>query len=150
MPELSPITGVAHQTTGWERNLYSRFPEVGISLFVALQLLMFGVSAIAMLGVQLTAQPFFAGGVINGLGHHVGYRSFELPTAATNIVPWGVLIGGEELHNNHHAFRSSPPPRRAGLGDRPGVVLHPRVSCARTRASATLRRRRTSCATVPA
>ena len=91
-----------------ERNLYSRFPKVGISLFAALQLLMFGVPAIAMLGVQLIAQPFFAGGVINGLGHHLGYRSFELPTAATNIVPWGVLIGGEELHNNHHAFPSSP------------------------------------------
>jgi stearoyl-CoA desaturase (delta-9 desaturase) len=91
-----------------ERNLYSRFPKVGISLFVALQLIAFGVPAITMLAVQLVAQPFFAGGVINGLGHRVGYRSFELPTAATNIVPWGVLIAGEELHNNHHAFPSSP------------------------------------------
>ena len=91
-----------------ERNLYSRFPKVGISLFVVLQLAVFGVPAIAMLGVQLIAQPLFAGGVINGLGHSVGYRSFELPTAATNIVPWGVLIAGEELHNNHHAFPSSP------------------------------------------
>jgi stearoyl-CoA desaturase (delta-9 desaturase) len=91
-----------------ERNLYSRFPKVGISLFVVLQLVLFGVPAITMLAVQLMAQPFFAGGVINGLGHRVGYRSFELPTAATNIVPWGVLIGGEELHNNHHAFPSSP------------------------------------------
>jgi stearoyl-CoA desaturase (delta-9 desaturase) len=54
------------------------------------------------------AQPFFAAGVINGLGHRIGYRSFEMPTAATNIVPWGVLIAGEELHNNHHAFPSSP------------------------------------------
>jgi stearoyl-CoA desaturase (Delta-9 desaturase) len=91
-----------------ERNLYSRFPKVGISLFVVLQLVLFGVPAITMLAVQLMAQPFFAGGVINGLGHRVGYRSFELPTAATNIVPWGVLIAGEELHNNHHAFPSSP------------------------------------------
>jgi stearoyl-CoA desaturase (Delta-9 desaturase) len=91
-----------------ERNLYSRFPKVGISLFVALQLIAFGVPAVTMLAVQLVAQPFFAGGVINGLGHRVGYRSFELPTAATNIVPWGVLIAGEELHNNHHAFPSSP------------------------------------------
>ena len=91
-----------------EHNLYSRFPKVGISLFVVLQLLMFGVPAIAMLGVQLIAQPLFAAGVINGLGHRVGYRSFEMPTAATNIVPWGVLIAGEELHNNHHAFPSSP------------------------------------------
>jgi stearoyl-CoA desaturase (delta-9 desaturase) len=91
-----------------ERNLYSRFPKVGIWLFVLPQLLMFGVPAITMIAVQLIAQPFFAGGVINGLGHHVGYRSFDLPTAATNIVPWGVLIAGEELHNNHHAFPSSP------------------------------------------
>jgi stearoyl-CoA desaturase (delta-9 desaturase) len=91
-----------------ERNLYSRFPKVGVSLFVVLQLTVFGVPAITMIAVQMIAQPFFAGGVINGLGHRVGYRSFELPTAATNIVPWGVLIGGEELHNNHHAFPSSP------------------------------------------
>jgi stearoyl-CoA desaturase (delta-9 desaturase) len=91
-----------------ERNLYSRFSRVGISLFVILQLVMFGVPAIAMLAVQLIAQPLFAAGVINGLGHRIGYRSFEMPTAATNIVPWGVLIAGEELHNNHHAFPSSP------------------------------------------
>jgi stearoyl-CoA desaturase (delta-9 desaturase) len=91
-----------------ERNLYSRFPKAGISLFVLLQMVVFGVPAITMLGVQLIAQPFFAAGVINGLGHRVGYRSFEMPATATNIVPWGVLIGGEELHNNHHAFPSSP------------------------------------------
>ncbi|MFZ1098272.1 MAG: fatty acid desaturase [Steroidobacteraceae bacterium] len=91
-----------------ERNVYSRFPKVGVSLFVVLQLVVFGAPAITMLAVQLVAQPFFAGGVINGLGHYLGYRSFEMPTAATNIVPWGVLIAGEELHNNHHAFPYSP------------------------------------------
>jgi stearoyl-CoA desaturase (delta-9 desaturase) len=91
-----------------ERNLYSRFPKLGLSLFVVLQLVAFGVPAITMLAVQLVAQPFLAAGIINGLGHRVGYRSFEMPTAATNIVPWGVLIAGEELHNNHHAFPSSP------------------------------------------
>src|SRR5579872_4179774 len=91
-----------------ERNLYSRFPAVGISVFITLQMIVFGLPAITMLGVQLIAQPLFAAGVINGLGHHVGYRSFEVPNAATNIVPWGVLIAGEELHNNHHAFASSP------------------------------------------
>ena len=91
-----------------ERNLYSRFPKVGISLFVVAQLVVFGVPAITMLAVQLIAQPLFAAGVINGLGHRVGYRSFEMPTAATNILPWGLLIGGEELHNNHHAFPASP------------------------------------------
>jgi stearoyl-CoA desaturase (delta-9 desaturase) len=91
-----------------ERKLYSRFPKLGLALFVVLQLVVFGVPAITMLAVQLVAQPFLAAGIINGLGHRVGYRSFEMPTAATNIVPWGVLIGGEELHNNHHAFPSSP------------------------------------------
>jgi len=91
-----------------ERKLYSRFPKLGISLFVVLQLVAFGVPAITMLAVQFIAQPFFAAGIINGLGHRVGYRSFEMPNAATNIVPWGLLIGGEELHNNHHAFPSSP------------------------------------------
>lgn len=91
-----------------ERNLYSRFPTMGIVIFALIQLTLFGVPAISMLGLQLIAQPLLAAGVINGLGHHMGYRSFEVPNAATNIVPWGLLIAGEELHNNHHAFPSSP------------------------------------------
>jgi stearoyl-CoA desaturase (delta-9 desaturase) len=91
-----------------ERNLYSRFPRLGIVSFIVIQLVLFGVPAITMLGVQLIAQPLLAAGIINGLGHRLGYRSFEVPTAATNIVPWGFLIAGEELHNNHHAFPSSP------------------------------------------
>jgi len=91
-----------------ERNLYSRFPKLGIISFVLIQLALFGVPAISMLGVQLIAQPLLAAGIINGLGHSLGYRSYEVPTAATNIVPWGLLIAGEELHNNHHAFPSSP------------------------------------------
>ena len=91
-----------------ERNLYSRFPKLGITLYILCQLLLFGVPAITMLAVQLVAQPLLAAGVINGLGHSLGYRSFEIPNAATNIVPWGVLIAGEELHNNHHAFPWSP------------------------------------------
>jgi stearoyl-CoA desaturase (delta-9 desaturase) len=91
-----------------ERNLYSRFPKLGLVFFILIQLALFGVAGITMLAVQLAAQPVLAAGVINGFGHAVGYRSFELPTAATNIVPWGILIAGEELHNNHHAFPSSP------------------------------------------
>ena len=87
-----------------ERNLYSRFPKSGIVLFSIIQLVLFGIPAILMVTLQLVAQPFLAAGVINGLGHHTGYRSFEMASAATNIVPWGVLIAGEELHNNHHAF----------------------------------------------
>ena len=91
-----------------ERNLYGRFPVAGISLFITLQGVLFGVPAITMVAIELIAQPLFAAGVINGLGHHLGYRSFEVPNFATNIVPWGLLIGGEELHNNHHAFPASP------------------------------------------
>jgi stearoyl-CoA desaturase (Delta-9 desaturase) len=60
-----------------------------------------------VLAVQLMANPVMAAGVINGIGHYYGYRNFECPDAARNIVPWGVLVAGEELHNNHHAFPSS-------------------------------------------
>jgi stearoyl-CoA desaturase (Delta-9 desaturase) len=90
-----------------ERHVYSGHPLLGLVLFSAAHLLLFGVPAIMMLAVHLAAQPFFAGGIINGLGHAVGYRSFEMPTTATNLVPWALLLGGEELHNNHHAFPRS-------------------------------------------
>jgi stearoyl-CoA desaturase (delta-9 desaturase) len=90
-----------------ERNLYSRYPNLGIVLFSLTALVLFGIPAIVMVVVHLSAQPLFAGGVVNGLGHAVGYRSFEMPSTATNLVPWGVLLGGEELHNNHHAFPRS-------------------------------------------
>jgi stearoyl-CoA desaturase (delta-9 desaturase) len=90
-----------------ERRLYSAHPYLGIVLFVLAHLIVFGIPGIIMIAVHLSAQPFFAGGVINGLGHALGYRSFEMPCAATNLVPWGVLLGGEELHNNHHAFPRS-------------------------------------------
>jgi len=76
-------------------------------LFSLTFLVLFGIPAIAMVGTHLIAQPFFAGGVVNGLGHAIGYRSFEMPSTATNLVPWGLLLGGEELHNNHHAFPRS-------------------------------------------
>jgi len=90
-----------------ELNLYSRHPNLGIVLFIVTWLVLFGVPAIVMIAVHLSAQPVFAGGVVNGLGHAVGYRSFEMPSTATNLVPWGLLLGGEELHNNHHAFPRS-------------------------------------------
>ncbi len=90
-----------------ERRLYSAHPYSGLVLFVVAHLVLFGVPGIVMIAVHLAAQPFFAGGVINGLGHAVGYRSFEMPSTATNLLPWGLLLGGEELHNNHHAFPRS-------------------------------------------
>ena len=90
-----------------ERHLYSRVPNLGMVLFILAMLILFGIPAIVMIAVHLLAQPFFAGGVVNGLGHAIGYRSFDMPSTATNLVPWGVLLGGEELHNNHHAFPRS-------------------------------------------
>ncbi len=90
-----------------ERNIYVRFPYAGILLLIATDLLLFGVPGIIIIAVQLSSMPVFAAGVINGLGHYTGYRNFECDDAATNIVPVAVLIGGEELHNNHHAFPTS-------------------------------------------
>ena len=90
-----------------ERNVYSRYPNLGITTLVLLDLLLFGVPGIIILAVQLVSMPLLAAGVINGLGHHTGYRNFECEDASRNIVPWGALIGGEELHNNHHAFPAS-------------------------------------------
>ncbi|HXH03873.1 MAG TPA: fatty acid desaturase [Candidatus Competibacteraceae bacterium] len=90
-----------------ERRLYSRYPNLGISLLLPIDLLLFGVAGITIWAVQLVWIPFWAAGVINGLGHYWGYRNYEPRDAATNICPWGILIGGEELHNNHHAFPSS-------------------------------------------
>lgn len=90
-----------------ERNIYTRFENGGIILLVLADLLLFGVPGIIVIAVQLVSMPLFAAGVINGLGHHSGYRNFECEDAATNIVPWGIVLGGEELHNNHHAFPTS-------------------------------------------
>ncbi len=90
-----------------ERNVYARFTFGGIVLMVFADLLLFGVPGIIIIAVQMVAMPLFAAGVINGLGHHSGYRNFECDDAATNLLPWGVFVGGEELHNNHHAFPTS-------------------------------------------
>lgn len=74
---------------------------------VLIDLLLFGVPGIIIIGVQMLANPLMAAGVINGVGHYYGYRNFECPDAARNVAPWGIIIAGEELHNNHHAFPSS-------------------------------------------
>ena len=90
-----------------ERHVYTAHGYAGVLLFAAAHLILFGIYGITMFAVHFAAQPFFAAGVINGLGHAVGYRSFEMPSTATNLVPWALLLGGEELHNNHHAFPRS-------------------------------------------
>ena len=90
-----------------ERNLYTRYSYAGITLMLVINVALFGGAGITMWAVQMVWIPVFAAGVINGIGHWGGYRNFETADASTNIVPWGVLIGGEELHNNHHAFTAS-------------------------------------------
>ncbi|WP_304639264.1 delta-9 fatty acid desaturase DesA [Pseudomonas sp.] len=90
-----------------ERNLYGRFPLFGVAAMLLIDLALFGVIGLTVWAVQMMWIPVFAAGVVNGLGHAVGYRNFECKDAATNILPWGVLIGGEELHNNHHTYPNS-------------------------------------------
>ena len=91
-----------------ERHLYTPYSFMGVIVMLALDLSMFGVVPGALIwAVQMAWIPFWAAGVINGVGHYFGYRNYDVFDASTNIVPWGILIGGEELHNNHHAFASS-------------------------------------------
>ena len=100
-----------HQTPDdWiERKLYSRrYSYVGVLSLLGIYVFAFGLLAGFLIWlVQIAWIPFWAAGVINGVGHFFGYRTYEIGDASTNIVPWGILIGGEELHNNHHAFASS-------------------------------------------
>ncbi|HSV53366.1 MAG TPA: fatty acid desaturase [Burkholderiaceae bacterium] len=90
-----------------ERNLYSRYSWQGVGLMMILDLALFGMAGLAVWAVQMAWIPVTAAGIINGIGHYWGYRNFEAPDASTNISPWGVLIGGEELHNNHHTYPTS-------------------------------------------
>ena len=90
-----------------ERNLYSRYTWQGVGLMLVIDLLLFGAIGLTVWAVQMLWIPITAAGIINGLGHWWGYRNFEAPDASTNISPWGVIIGGEELHNNHHTYPTS-------------------------------------------
>ncbi|MEO7386269.1 MAG: fatty acid desaturase [Gammaproteobacteria bacterium] len=90
-----------------ERKLYSPLTWVGIYGLLTINIILFGVIGITIFAIQMASMPIFSAGIINGLGHARGYRNFESDDAATNLYPIGLLIGGEELHNNHHAFPSS-------------------------------------------
>ncbi len=91
-----------------ERHLYTPLHKLGVIIMLAIDILLFGaLPGILIWGVQMVWIPFWAAGVINGVGHFFGYRNFACNDASTNILPWGILIGGEELHNNHHAFATS-------------------------------------------
>lgn len=90
-----------------EQKLYSKFTFLGMICLFFINFTVFGMLGISIWAIQMAWVPFFAAGVINGVGHWRGYRNFESPDASTNIIPVGAFIGGEELHNNHHAFASS-------------------------------------------
>lgn len=90
-----------------ERHLYARFPNAGIALMALLDLVLFGALGLTVWGLQMLWIPLWAAGVVNGLGHAIGYRNFECQNASTNLLPWGLLIAGEELHNNHHTYPNS-------------------------------------------
>jgi stearoyl-CoA desaturase (delta-9 desaturase) len=90
-----------------ERNLYTRYSWEGVGVMLIIDLLLFGAIGAAVWAVQMLWIPITAAGIINGIGHWWGYRNFEAPDASRNIVPWGIVIGGEELHNNHHTYPTS-------------------------------------------
>ena len=90
-----------------ERNVYSRFTWQGVGLMLIIDLALFGALGLTVWAVQMMWIPVTAAGIINGGAHYWGYRNFEAPDASTNISPWGILIGGEELHNNHHTYPTS-------------------------------------------
>ncbi|HBI78974.1 MAG TPA: acyl-CoA desaturase, partial [Marinobacter adhaerens] len=90
-----------------ERNVYSRYKMLGIALMAVINLALFGVHGIWIWAVQMMWIPVWAAGVVNGIGHWMGYRNYECADNARNISPLGLLIGGEELHNNHHTYPNS-------------------------------------------
>ncbi|MGZ5186031.1 MAG: DesA family fatty acid desaturase [Caldimonas sp.] len=90
-----------------ERNLYTRFSWQGVGLMLIIDLMLFGAIGATVWAVQMLWIPITAAGIVNGIGHWWGYRNFEAPDASRNVSPWGVIIGGEELHNNHHTYPTS-------------------------------------------
>ena len=90
-----------------ERNLYTRFSWQGVGVMLVLDVALFGAIGLTVWAVQMLWIPVMATGIINGIGHWWGYRNFEAADASTNVSPWGILIGGEELHNNHHTYPTS-------------------------------------------
>lgn len=90
-----------------ERNLYTRYSWEGVGVMLLIDVMLFGAIGASVWALQMAWIPITAAGVINGIGHWWGYRNFEASDASTNISPWGILIGGEELHNNHHTYPTS-------------------------------------------
>jgi stearoyl-CoA desaturase (delta-9 desaturase) len=103
------LTRYGHGTPDdWlERHIYGKYTAVGVGALLVIEVALFGAIGLTVWALQMLWIPFFAAGVVNGIGHYWGYRSFATRDASRNIVPWGILIGGEELHNNHHAYSTS-------------------------------------------
>jgi stearoyl-CoA desaturase (delta-9 desaturase) len=106
---LETMEKYGHGTpTDWmERNVYTRYSWAGVVALFFINFALFGVIGISVWAVQMMWIPVTAAGIINGIGHYWGYRNYDCSDAATNIIPFGILIGGEELHNNHHTFATS-------------------------------------------
>ena len=90
-----------------ERNVYTRYSALGVSLMLIINVALFGALGLSVWALQMAWIPITAAGIINGIGHWWGYRNFEAVDASTNVSPWGIIIGGEELHNNHHTYPTS-------------------------------------------
>lgn len=106
--ELLATLGSGTPDDWMEEHVYSAHPIAGIMLLLIIDAVMFGPVGILIWGIQMIWIPFWAAGVINGLAHWWGYRNHDVADRSRNIVPWGILIGGEELHNNHHGDGASP------------------------------------------
>lgn len=91
-----------------ERNLYTPHSRLGITILFLINVIVFGWWGLVIWGIQMIWIPFWAAGVVNGIGHWCGYRNHETTDKSTNIMPWGIIIGGEELHNNHHRRPADP------------------------------------------
>ena len=99
--------GIGTPSDWLENNLYSKHSMMGITLMLIINVLLFGPLGLAIWAVQMAWIPVNAAGIVNGVGHYWGYRNFACADASTNLIPWGIFIGGEELHNNHHAYATS-------------------------------------------
>jgi stearoyl-CoA desaturase (delta-9 desaturase) len=107
VPETQVKFGHGTPDDWLERNLYMRYSWHGVGVMLLVNLWLFGAAGAAVWAVQMLWIPVTAAGIINGIGHWWGYRNFEAADASRNVMPWGVLIGGEELHNNHHTYPTS-------------------------------------------
>lgn len=91
-----------------ERNVYAKHSRMGIMLMLLIDLVLFGLPGLLVWGIQMIWIPFWAAGVVNGVGHWIGYRNGKTQDQSRNIMPWGIIIGGECLHNNHHLEPANP------------------------------------------